>query len=511
MPEPIRATRRTVLKSLLLGGAGCILADHPALASPAARLPRTSPEAAGVSAEGILKFVDAVEQKPGGLNSVMLLRHGKVIAEGWWEPYGPQHPHTLYSLSKSFCSTAVGLAVAENRLSVDDKVVSFFPTDTPPKIDDNLAEMRVKHLLMMGTGHDKDATSALFTNTDGNWPKAFLSLAVEHKPASKFVYNSAATYMCSAIAQKVTGMPIVEYLAPRLFEPLGIGRPIWETCPRGVNTGGWGLNLRTEDIAKFGQLYLQKGRWSGKQLIPAAWIAEATSKQISNGDGGASDWAQGYGYQFWRCRNGAYRGDGAHGQFCVVMPGQDAVLAVTSGVGDMQAILNAAWEHLLPAMESNTGSKSESDLKRRLSRLAIAPPVGKPESPDGKKFSGRTYRFDANPQKIRSITFDFSDRRCSLTLEDEQGAHKLTASFSSWIRGEFPYPVQLPTEKSPKKVAARGAWAADDTYTLKLCFYETPYVQSMAFRFNGDKVSVKSKLNVAFGPVDRPEIVGTAA
>ena len=158
--------------------------------------------------------------------------------------------------------------------------------------------------------------------------------------------------MLSAIVQKATGKTVLDYLKPRLFEPLGIEHPTWETSPQGISTGGYGLSIRTEDIAKFGQLYLQKGKWHGKQLVPAAWVEAATARQTSNGSNPKSDWDQGYGYQFWRCRHGAYRGDGAFGQYCIVMPEQDAVIAITSGVKDMQAVLNLVWDKLLPAMQA---------------------------------------------------------------------------------------------------------------------------------------------------------------
>jgi CubicO group peptidase (beta-lactamase class C family) len=155
--------------------------------------------------------------------------------------------------------------------------------------------------------------------------------------------------MCSAIVQKVSGKPVLDYLKPRLFGPLGIEGPTWETCPRGVSTGGWGLSAKTEDIARFGQLYLQRGKWNGRQLVPAAWVTEATARQTSNGSAPTSDWDQGYGYQFWQSRHG-FRGDGAFGQYCLVIPELDAVVAISSGVRDMQKVMNVVWDKLLPAM-----------------------------------------------------------------------------------------------------------------------------------------------------------------
>ncbi|MBC7527909.1 MAG: serine hydrolase, partial [Chthonomonadaceae bacterium] len=214
----------------------------------ASRLPRTSPESVGIESAGIQKFLEAVNTKVGGLHGFLLLRHGKVAAEGWWTPYAPQYPHMLYSLSKSFTSTAVGLAIEEGKFTLESPVTSFFPKELPSKVGANLAAMRVEHLLMMSTGHDKDATGPTREDKDGDWVKGFLSLPVEHAPGSKFVYNSAATYLLSAIVQKTVGKTVLEYLTPRLLTPLGIEGATWEVCPKGINTGGWGLAIKTEDI-----------------------------------------------------------------------------------------------------------------------------------------------------------------------------------------------------------------------------------------------------------------------
>ena len=312
-----------------------------------ADLPRSTPEAQGVSSSAVLSFVEAADKSIDSLHSFMLVRHGHVVAEGWWSPYGAQSPHSLYSLSKSFTSTAVGLAIAEGKLSLDDEVLKFFPEDAPSKPSKNLKEMRVSDLLRMSTGQQSEPPRT----PDQPWTKTFLSQPVPFKPGTHFLYNTSGTYMLSAIVQKATGMTVLDYLRPRLFEPLGIEHPTWETSPQGISAGGFGLSIRTEDIARFGQLYLQRGKWQGKQLVPEAWVEAATARQTSNGSKPDSDWDQGYGYQFWRCRHGAFRGDGAFGQFCVVMPEQDAVIAITSGVKDMQAVLNLVWDKLLPAMK----------------------------------------------------------------------------------------------------------------------------------------------------------------
>jgi CubicO group peptidase (beta-lactamase class C family) len=247
-------------------------------------LPRALPETEGVSSAAILAFLDAVAEKKLELHSLMLLRRGKVLAEGWWSPYAPEWRHILYSLSKSFLSTAAGLAIREGFFTLDDTVVSFFPGDVPEVIDENLAAMRVRHLLSMSTGHAEDQTGALRSDPDGNWVRAFLAQPVQQEPGTFFRYNSAATYMVSAILQKTTGVTALEFLQPRLLEPLGITDAVWEVDPRGIAVGGWGLSIRTEDIARFGELYRNRGVWQGKQLIPADWVDLATSTQVSNGD-----------------------------------------------------------------------------------------------------------------------------------------------------------------------------------------------------------------------------------
>lgn len=351
-----------VLFSLMLTTSFALAAD--------VRLPRSAPEDQGVSSQAVREFVETANQKIDTLHSFMLVRHGHVVAEGWWKPESPEKRHVLHSLSKSFTSTAVGFAVSEGKLSIDDPVLKFFPEDAPKEVSNNLKQMRVKDLLTMATGHQAEPK---FT-AEAPWVKTFLEHQVPHKPGTHFQYNSPATYMCSAIVQKVTGQTTLDYLKPRLFEPLGIENPEWGTCPSGITVGGWGLHVRTEDIAKFGQLYLQKGQWNGKQLIPASWIEMATSKQVSNGSDPSRDWDQGYGFQFWRCRHGAYRGDGAFGQFCVVLPEQDAVIAITADTKDMQAELNVVWEKLLPAFQNGklpANSAEAEKLKAALSNLAV--------------------------------------------------------------------------------------------------------------------------------------------
>lgn len=481
--------------------------------TPERSLPRSAPEAQGVASAAVLAFVEAADAALDSLHSLMLLRHGQVVAEGWWSPYAASHPHMLFSLSKSFTSTAAGLAIAEGFFTLDDPVLKFFADEAPETKSENLQAMKVRHLLSMSSGHDADTMDSMFGREDGNWAKGFLGQAVTHAPGTHFVYNSGATYMVSALVQKTTGKRALDFLRPRLFDPLGIENPTWEQSPQKIDTGGWGLSVRTEDIAKFGQLYLQKGVWRGKRLLPEGWVEQATAKHIANGDPAQpGDWSQGYGFQFWRCRHGAYRGDGAFGQFCVVFPDKEAVLALTSGVKDMQAVLNLVWAHLLPALgEAPRREENEEQrrLKERLGRLALKPPAGKPASATAK---GQAFAFPANDQKVKSIAYGFDGDGGVLTVRSHGREDRIPFGHGAWRRAVAHSPGEaLRPGASPSPTAAQGAWTDENTHTIKLCFVETPFVVTLVSRFAGDRVRFERRVNVGFGPTEWPALEGTRA
>ncbi len=464
-------------------------------------LPRTSPEQQGIASSAVLQFVEALESQMREIHSFMLLRHGSVIAEGWWSPYGREHPHALFSVSKSFTSTAVGLAIAEGHFAIDDPVLPFFPDDAPAEISENLAAMRVRHLLTMSSGHADDTWSHMVNRPDGNWVKGFFGVPVLHAPGTHFLYNTGATYLLSAIVQKTTGMKVVDYLGSRLFEPLGIEIATWEESPQGINKGGIGLSIKTEDLACFGQLYLQKGIWQGKQILPEAWISAATSTQISNGDEAESDWTQGYGYQFWRCRHGAYRGDGVFGQFCVVMPEQDAVLVMTGGVDvfDMQQPLNLLWEILLPAMSADPlpdDAAAHDKLANKLSNLSLPVAQGQPASSIASKLSGRTYKVDANDLKIDTIALNFADSGCTVSVKTALSLETFPCGYGKWAQGETSL-FNEPDWASLAPVATSGAWTADDSLTMIVRLYETPFFHTLVFHFIGDEMMIESQVNVS--------------
>lgn len=436
-------------------------------------LPRSTPAEQGVDPRGIDEFLSAVAESGIELHSLMLLRHGQVVAEGWWAPYSPTKVHLLYSLSKSFTSTAIGLAVAEGRLSVDDPVVSFFPDAVPADPSPHVLQMRVHDLLCMGTGHREDTTREVFARRDTDPVRAFFELPPEETPGSVFAYNSSATFMLSAILSKITGQQLTDYLRPRLFEPLGIDETYWHAL-NSVDIGFSGLHVRTESIASFGQLYLQRGRWGDRQLVPESWVDAATSNQISTvtpwRQNEPIDWRQGYGYQFWRCQHNAYRGDGAYGQFCVVVPESDLVLAINSATTNMQAILDAAWKHLLPAVDSPATVDSGTQLQQRLSTLALPTIAGSRSGPDSGPWTFAAALSSTEPglfPAAAELTVTPKDDGWSVRFDADQ---EIRCGYGAWVEGTVGVP-----EWQPMPVAGCAAWTEAGVFEVDIAFLDTPH------------------------------------
>ena len=335
------------------------------------------PEEAGVSSKGVLAFLDALQEAGIEPHSILVLRNGMLACKMNFAPYDDQTPHVLFSLSKSFTSAAAGFAVAEGLLSWDSKVLDVLADKAPEAPDQWLQQVTLHHLLCMGSG--LDPASDAFDSDAQDWVKAVLACGCDAEPGTRFHYNSHGTYLISAMVQRVTGMNIRDYLMPRLFEPLGIPKPEWDVCPQGICVGGWGLHLSTDSIARFGQCLLQKGMWQGKQVLPVEWLEKATVSQIDNAHREPkphADWAQGYGYQFWRTRGNRYRGDGMYGQICMVSPEQNMVVAITAGLNDIGKELDLLNDFLFPAADMEPGTPEEQQLlKLRLEQLGYPWPV----------------------------------------------------------------------------------------------------------------------------------------
>ena len=276
------------------------------------------------------------------LNSVMVLQHGKKLLEWYDNCYGPDFRNICWSASKTFTSAAVGFAVQEGLLSLDDCLVDYLKKEQlPDQVSDTLAGLTLRNLIIMSSGLSKDAIADLGSYCPDCTIKSILSRGFAFEPGSRYRYNSFNTYLLSAVITNITGQRLSEYLKPRLFEPLGIRNYYWDLSLEGYDMGGWGLYLTTEGLAKMGQLYLQKGLWDGKQLLASQWIEESMTAHIfqSGTKVPGDDHASGYGYQMWvNAVGGGARLDGAHGQWVIICPDKDAVIVITQNTNARKSI-----------------------------------------------------------------------------------------------------------------------------------------------------------------------------
>ena len=416
-------------------------------ASAFALMEPATPESQGVPSEAILKFIDGCEKTfdagdLGAMHGFVIVRHGKVIAEGSWKPFDTlNETHMLYSHSKSFTSSAIGLLADRGKIDLDERIVDIFSNEVPAKVSENLAQLRVRDLLTMNVGK-KDH----LLRDGGDWVKEFLSKDFFRKPGTGFKYDSDATYMLAAIVEKKSGMKMMDYLQKNMFDQIGITKAWTTYSPQGIPCGGWGMNMTTRELARFGQLYLNRGDWDGKRVLSSDWVSLATTRQTWSGWqnvgvkalGEGTDWEQGYGFQFWRCRHGAYRADGAGGQYTVVIPEKDMVVSAHAGLGDFPKELDLIWDNLLPVLKDAPLAENPSAQKKladRLAKLAIKPV----EFARARKWTTPfEFSLRENSRGFKSVRFDPKDGGgCICTLVTRAGEQKFPAGTGEWQKGSI--------------------------------------------------------------------------
>jgi hypothetical protein len=403
-------------------------------------------------------------------------------------------------------------------------VISFFPDQLPDTVSAYLAALTIKDLLTMSVGQKPDPSGAV--NPKDNWVKEFFALPILDTPGKKFLYNSMATFMLSAIVQKVTGQKVIDYLEPRLFKPLGIQNIDWETNGEGINAGGWGLRLKTEDMAKFGQLFLQKGNWNGKQVIPAAWVEEATTAHIIQNPNATeeqkntSDWLQGYCYQFWRSRNNSFRADGAYGQYILVLPEKDAVIAITSETPNMQDELNLVWKHLLPAMKNEKLPENKTlatAVKQKLSSLSVITERNLNDSamasapPPPKK----TYQLEENAKGIKSLSFNFQKNILQVDMETATGKFPIGFGSANWQAGTTTRKGPSLTARAknsleglpPFKIAGKYRWINATTIELVLQYVESTHRETWRCYFDGGTITMEMRNSITMMQNDKADVI----
>ncbi len=473
-------------------------------------LPRTTPEQQGMSSAGVERFIDSLFAVPEThFHHVMVLRHGAVVAEAHPAPFSPEYAHTEYSASKTFVALGVGAAIDENRLRLTDRVASFFPEKMPDTIAPWLAQMTVRDLLIMGSGLEINYSSLRANNDD--WISAFLATTPKHEPGTHFYYDSMCSYMLSAIVQRVTGKTLLQYLQEKYFNAMHITAADWEQCPQGYNTGGWGLRVQAESLAKLGILLLNRGNWNGQQLVSAEWIDQATSKQIECAATNTppTDGNQGYCYQIWRSKYpGSFRADGALAQYVVCVPQFDLVVVINSLSYHGHDLLGCIWDHLIPAIVSEEPLPAQNKAAARLSKkcLAFTQPLIK-----GKATSKLLPQMANNgivtiaPEGCEPLTITLTDDK-HLTLDWHYGNHNISharLAFGKWeVEPIHTLPLYTITARSrfsgiePDFVCAGNyAWTSPSVLTMTVYYPNWISARTVTIDFKARTVAVNDNFS----------------
>ncbi|MDO4459276.1 MAG: serine hydrolase [Clostridia bacterium] len=475
---------------------------------------RISPEEAGVSSYQILEFLNKLEEEGTEMHSMMLLKGDSIFAEGWWKPYNPDTEHILFSFTKTLTSTAIGFAVNEGVISLDDKLVDIFPDKLPEVISDNLKKADVRSLLTMSCGHSNEIEA--FGLPFDDFVKAFLAHPFEHEPNTYFMYNTAGTNMLCAILLRKTGEKLTDYLKPRLFDKLGMGDVYVANLPNGVPCGGAGGFLKTEQMARFIRFIANRGTWNGERLLSQSWFDLATTYQIDNTPTQKDpDWTKGYGFQFWCCvPDGVFRADGAFGQYGIVVPDKDMVFIFQSASTTMQDTLTVCWNHLLKYVSDKPlpeDKEAYSALKYKLENLEINHPITKknpqakdlydglqlilnePVKKDLSEFIGGSGMLFAENRRrtkdiktISSLTVRFGEKEIDLITDfGEVLPISMNSHFNSFELNGHVY-------------GAVGTWASSDT--LEFLVYCASAASGTRYRLNfGEKPYLTSESSLAVG------------
>ena len=464
---------------------------------------RVSPESLGIPSSAVLDLLDELYRLGIEMHAFRLLRHGKLCAEGSWAPYQPDTPHIMFSFSKSLTSTAIGFAVQEGILSLDDRLLDLFPQEAPESPSENLQKCRVRHLLMMGCGHESEIEWS--SGGDSDWIRTFMHHPFVYEPGTHFLYNTAGTNMLSAIITKKAGLSLTKFLKPRLFEPLEMGEVFCQPLPDGTEMGGAGMFLTIDAMTRFVQFVANKGAWEGKQLLNPEWFEMAASKQIDNagaGWGGDPDWQAGYCFQFWRCApEGVFRGDGAYGQFGVVMTKQDAVCVIQSASLRLQAVLTAIWEKLLPQISSAPlpeNPKALHMLQKRLEKLELNPLLGIHNPGAEASLNGAVYvpnqplpgiwdmvggagSFEPEGGALRSLAFRFQGETAQLIVSEDSGETVIDLGMEGHFASSMVHGIPF---------GANASWRSRDALEIQLRNTQMATGRRFLFRFAGDQLDI---------------------
>lgn len=466
------------------------------------KLPRALPSQKGVPPQYIIDMVKEYINSGLMLQSYMIVKDGCVISEGWFKPYSPDYRHMMFSITKGFTSLAAGMAISEGLISLDDRVIDFFPDKLACAPCENMQKLKIKHLLTMTVGQD-DGIYVKDARFRDDFIKYFLTYYVENEPGKTFLYNNVSTCMMAAIIERKCGQSLEEYLKPRLLNPLGITDYVWEKSREGICYGALGLSIKTEDMAKYGLLLLQNGNYNGKQLVSSDYLKEATDIYIIQPPQ-SPDWNAGYGYQYWRnARENSFRSDGAFGQLCVVVPKHNLVVVATAGLYDMQREMDIMFDKFICRLnnkESTASFEGQHELDRLNASLCINMPNGDIHPELNIKLTGIKLCVSKNPYGITHIIFDINKNGVELSFFYGNEEIKCSVGYEKWQENQSAE-KNIMTAVEEYNIRefkyCSGAWDKN-TFKCTIVYPCTPFVDELEFDIKDSFIKINLHRNVSF-------------
>ena len=476
-----------------------------------------SPEELGIRSGDVMAYLDDLEASDTEMHGLMIMRHGKLCAQGWWAPFGPGIRHGLQSHTKTYAATAVGIAYTEGILRLDERIIDIFPEESPRDPSENLKLLTVRDVLCMGCGMDT------MPPPSRDWIREFLHTPVNHRPGTTYMYNSTGSTLLGAIVRAKTGLGLHDYLKPRLFDKIGIDADNlrWARMPDGMEVGGGGLWATTEDNLRLLKLYADGGVWEGERILAEDYVRLATTSQNDSASEAAvnppaTDNFLGYGFQIWMCKpEGAYRADGAMGQFTIVLPGQDMIIAITEtapGAHWAQRTLDITWDFAAKVTASEPlpeDPEAYARLTAKLGSLNVGNPPCQPCSPVIDRICGKTFRmtsgvfgpFGGNfmsgegPDPLTEFSFTFDNYGCLWHIVTASGRQEDIRVGTGGLRLTN---ILGKEEDATQLYLAHGSWTADDSFELRCRWLETCLEDIYTFRFEGDRVTITAANNSPF-------------
>jgi CubicO group peptidase (beta-lactamase class C family) len=409
------------------------------------------PESLGIPSESILELINGVEEHALQTHGVIVARHGLAAAEGYWKPYAADRFHRMYSVSKSFTATAIGLLADEGRIRVTDRLADLLPEYVPENAHEYFSQITVRDLLMMAA----PSSPVTYVDDGPDWAKSFCKHPCDHPPGTQFAYDTGATVALCAIVEKLTGQSMFESMRAKLFDPIGFSKDAFcVESPDGRSWGGSGVNCTLRDLARFAEVYLNGGVWNGRRLLSREWVEEATALQLTIGD---SPFVPGYGYQIWR-HEGGFWFNGMGSQYAFCFPDKSLIVAT---VGETMLSGEEAKWYWLAAVKKLASRLSDSSLpenrraegllRDRLSSLTLRLQEGAKDSPMRNRIDGRKWRLENNALGIPWLKLSFHGGEGILDYENAQGVHAIRFGFGAQVEGLF-----------PEKVYGRRIWTYQD-------------------------------------------------